>query len=118
MFAEWERPKLRRILSDPSAGVVVREHRDWLAGFGVERDMIEVLTSMCARLYGHRGARNWPCAVTAAGHEGVATRWQDVEPPVRPSLREQATQEAVKRQPRTGNRRARRGPPRRKARLP
>ena len=73
MFAEWERPKLRRILSDPSAGVVVREHRDWLAGFGVERDMIEVLTSMCARLYGHRGARNWPCAVTAAGHEGVGT---------------------------------------------
>src|SRR6185437_6216125 len=35
--------------------------------------MIEVLTSMCARLYGHRGARNWPCAVTAAGHEGVGT---------------------------------------------
>jgi transposase len=33
-------------------------------------------------------------------------------------VREQATQEAVKRQPRTGNRRARRGPPRRKARLP
>jgi hypothetical protein len=51
--------------------VIVREHRDWLAGFGVERDMIEVLTSMCARLYGHRGARNWPCAVTAAGHEGL-----------------------------------------------
>ncbi len=79
-----KRPKLRRILSDPSASVVVVEHRDRLARFGVEhleaalsaqgrriivadqgetvddlvRDMIEVLTSMCARLYGRRGARN------------------------------------------------------------
>ena len=65
-----KRPKLRRILSDPSATVVVVEHRDRLARFGVEhleaalgahgrrivvadsdettddlvRDMIEVLT--------------------------------------------------------------------------
>jgi putative resolvase len=79
-----KRPKLRRILSDPSASVVVVEHRDRLARFGVEhleaalaahgrrivvadpvettddlvRDTIEVLTSMCARLYGRRGARN------------------------------------------------------------
>jgi putative resolvase len=79
-----KRPKLRRILSDPSASVVVVEHRDRLARFEVEhleaalsahgrkvvvtdrvetaddlvRDMIEVLTSMCARLYGRRGARN------------------------------------------------------------
>lgn len=79
-----KRPRLRRILSDPSAAVVVVEHRDRLARFGVEhleaalsahgrrivvsdpgestedlvRDMIEVLTSMCARLYGRRGARN------------------------------------------------------------
>jgi len=79
-----KRPKLRRILSDPSVSVVVVEHRDRLARFGVEhleaalvahgreivvadpgettddlvRDMIEVLTSMCARLYGRRGARN------------------------------------------------------------
>lgn len=78
------RPKLTRILSDPSATVIVVEHRDRLARFGVEhlaaalaasgrriviaddgettddlvRDMIEVLTSMCARLYGRRGARN------------------------------------------------------------
>lgn len=89
------RPKLRRILSDPSASVVVVEHRDRLARFGVEhleaalaasgrrvvvadpgettddlvRDMIEVLTSMCARLYGRRGARNRAMrAVTAAKH--------------------------------------------------
>jgi putative resolvase len=87
------RPKLRRILSDPSAAVIVVEHRDRLARFGVEqlesalaaagrrvvvadpgetaddlvRDMIEVLTSMCARLYGRRGARNRAMrAITAA----------------------------------------------------
>jgi putative resolvase len=87
-----KRPKLRRILSDPSATVVVVEHRDRLARFEVEhleaafaahgrrivvadpgettddlvRDMIEVLTSMCARLYGRRGARKpGPRAVTA-----------------------------------------------------
>ena len=83
-------------LSDPSATVVVVEHRDRLARFGVEnleaalgahsrrivvadsgettddlvRDMIEVLTSMCARLYGRRGARNRAMrAVTAAKAE-------------------------------------------------
>jgi len=91
-----KRPKLRRVLSDPSASVIVVEHRDRLARFGVEhleaalsahgrqvvvadpgetvddlvRDMIEVLTLMCARLYGRRGARNRAMrAVTAARHE-------------------------------------------------
>lgn len=91
-----KRPKIRRILSDPSAAVVVVEHRDRLARFGVEhleaalsaqgrrivvtddgetaddlvRDMIEVLTSMCARLYGRRGARNRAMrAVTATKHD-------------------------------------------------
>ncbi len=90
-----KRPKLRRILSDPDAKVIVVEHRDRLARFGVEhleaalsaqgrrivvadpgettddlvRDMIEVLTSMCARLYGRRGARNRAMrAVTATKH--------------------------------------------------
>jgi putative resolvase len=93
------RPKLRRILSDPSASVVVVEHRDRLARFGVEhleaalsaqgrkvivtdqgetaddlvRDMIEVLTSMCARLYGRRGARNRAMrAVTATKQAEVS----------------------------------------------
>jgi len=93
-----KRPKLRRVLSDPSATVIVVEHRDRLARFGVEhldaalaaqgrrvlvadpgetaddlvRDMIEVLTSMCARLYGRRGARNRALrAVTAAKKAGV-----------------------------------------------
>jgi putative resolvase len=91
-----KRPKLRRMLSDPDANVIVVEHRDRLARFGVEhleaalsaqgrrivvadpgettddlvRDMIEVLTSMCARLYGRRGARNRAMrAVTAAKQE-------------------------------------------------
>jgi putative resolvase len=90
-----KRPKLRRILSDPDVKVIVVEHRDRLARFGVEhleaalaaqgrrivvadpgettddlvRDMIEVLTSMCARLYGRRGARNRAMrAVTATKH--------------------------------------------------
>jgi putative resolvase len=91
-----KRPKLRRILSDPDAKVIVVEHRDRLARFGVEhleaalsaqgrrivvadagettddlvRDMVEVLTSMCARLYGRGGARNRAMrAVTATKRE-------------------------------------------------
>jgi putative resolvase len=89
------RPKLRRLLADPKATMIVVEHRDRLARFGVEhleaalsaqgrrlvvvdpgessddlvRDMIEVLTSFCARLYGRRGARNRALrAVTCAKH--------------------------------------------------
>lgn len=91
-----KRPKLRRILSDPDARVIVVEHRDRLARFRVEHleaalsaqgrrivvadpgettddlvcDMIEVLTGMCARLYGRRGARNRAMrAVTEAKRE-------------------------------------------------
>jgi putative resolvase len=78
-----DRVKLRKILADPQVSRIVVEHRDRLAPFGVEdleaalaatgraiivlnpdevkddlvRDMIEVLTSMCARLYGRRSAR-------------------------------------------------------------
>src|SRR5215218_2608730 len=78
------RPKLRRVLADPRAAMIVVEHRDRLARFGVEHleaalsaqgrrlvvvdpgeasedlvgDMVELLTSFCARLYGRRGARN------------------------------------------------------------
>ena len=74
------RPKLRRLLSDPSVMLLVVEHRDRLARFGVEHleavlaahgrsllvldssegdgDLLaEVLTLMCARLYGRRSAR-------------------------------------------------------------
>ncbi|MGY4394675.1 putative resolvase [Streptomyces sp. TE12347] len=78
-----KRRKLHRILADPKAVVIVVEHRERLARFGVEhlesvlaassrklvvldpdeveddlvRDMTEVLTSMCARLYGRRAAK-------------------------------------------------------------
>lgn len=86
-------PKLMRLLADPAAAVIVVEHRDRPARFGVEhleaalaahgrrlvvadssettddlvRDMIEVSTSMCARLHGRRETRNRALrAVTAA----------------------------------------------------
>lgn len=95
-----KRPQLRRVLSDPDATVIVVEHRDRLARLGVEhlqaalaaqgrrivvadpgeatddvvRDMIEVLTWMCARLYGRRGARNRAMrAVTATRREPGGT---------------------------------------------
>lgn len=76
------RPKLRTLLADAAVTTIVVEHRDRLARFGVEhldaalsaqsrrivvlddteleddlvRDVTEVLTSMCARLYGRRSA--------------------------------------------------------------
>jgi putative resolvase len=93
------RPKLRRVLADPRAAMIVVEHRDRLARFGVGHleaalsaqgrrlvmvdpeetsddlvgDMIEVLTSFCARLYGRRGTRNRAlravtCAKNPPGH--------------------------------------------------
>jgi putative resolvase len=78
------RTKLRRLLADPAVRTVVVEHRDRLGRMNVElveaalsaggrslvvldpaerdddlvRDMTEVLTSFCARLYGRRSARN------------------------------------------------------------
>jgi putative resolvase len=79
-----KRPELKQLLADPQATTIVVEHQDWLARFGVEhldaarsaqgrelivvdpgetaddlvRDMIDVLTSFCARLYDRRGACN------------------------------------------------------------
>src|SRR6266540_1037393 len=89
----------RRLPADPTVTMIVVEHRDRLARFGVEyleaalgaqgrrlvvvdageatddlvRDMIDVLTSFCARLYGRRGARNRAlravtCAKRSPGH--------------------------------------------------
>jgi putative resolvase len=78
------RPKARRLLADPAVSAVVVEHRDRLGRMNTElvesalsahgrrlvvlddgevdgdlvRDMVEVLTSFCARLYGRRSARN------------------------------------------------------------
>lgn len=78
------RPKVRRLLADPGVCLVVVEHRDRLGRMNTElveaalaaagrrlvvldesevtddlvRDMVEVLTWFCARLYGRRSARN------------------------------------------------------------
>lgn len=86
---DGNRPKLRQLLSDPTVTTLVVEHRDRLARFGVEhleaalaaqsrrivvlddseiaddlvRDVAEVLTPMCARLYGRRFASK--CAKAA-----------------------------------------------------
>jgi putative resolvase len=87
------RRRLMRLLADQAISTIVVEHRDRLARFGGEyleaalraqgrrvvvtdpggttadlgRDMVEVLTAFCARLYGRRGARNRARrAITAA----------------------------------------------------
>jgi putative resolvase len=89
------RTKVRELLADPKVSTIVIEHRDRLARFGVEyleaalaahgrgivvlndtevaddlvRDMTEVLTAMCARLYGRRSAsRRAAAAVHAAAN--------------------------------------------------
>jgi putative resolvase len=81
---DGRRRKLLRVLKDPLVGRIVVEHRDRLARFGFEmleaalyasgkrlvvveegevkddlvRDLLEILTSACGRLYGRRSARN------------------------------------------------------------
>lgn len=78
------RSKAKRLLADPAVTTVVVEHKDRLGCMNVElveaalsatgrrlvvlddgeveddlvRDMVEVLTSFCARLYGRRSAKN------------------------------------------------------------
>jgi putative resolvase len=97
------RPKLRRLLADPAVTTVVVTYRDRLARMNAElveaalsahgrrlvvlddgevtddliRDLVEVLTSFCARLYGRRSARNRAlkalrCAERDVGPAGVA----------------------------------------------
>jgi len=79
-----KRPKLLKLLTDSTVTRIVVEHRDRLARFGVEyieaalqaqgrmlivaemgeqkldlvQDFIDVVTSMCARIYGRRAASN------------------------------------------------------------
>lgn len=92
-----KRRKLLRALRDPGVSEIIVEHRDRLARFGSEyieavlnsrgaqflvadstelrddlvRDMIDVLTSFCARLYGRRAAKNRAKKVLEAiQHEG------------------------------------------------
>lgn len=78
------RPKLKKLLLNSNIKIIIVEHTDRLMRFGVEyveatlaaqerklvvvdpgelkddlvQDMIEVLTSFCARLYGRRSAKN------------------------------------------------------------
>lgn len=78
------RSKVKRLLADPGVTTIVVEHKDRLGRMNVElveaalstagrrlvvlddgeveddlvRDMVEVLTSFCARVYGRRSARN------------------------------------------------------------
>lgn len=93
-----KRPRLARLLADASATRIIVEHRDRLARFGVEhlgaalsaqgrmglfvdegevdddlvREMTEVLTSFCARLYGRRGARNRALRAITTAKNGEA----------------------------------------------
>ena len=87
-----KRRKLLRLLSDAKVGAIVVEHRDRFARFGSEYleaalaasgrrlivvdaaemnddlvpDMISVLTSFCARMYGRRSARNRAISIERA----------------------------------------------------
>jgi predicted site-specific integrase-resolvase len=87
-----KRRKLLRLLNDSKVGAIVVEHRDRFARFGSEyleaslaasgrrlivvdssemnddlvQDMIAVLTSFCARLYGRRSARNRAISIERA----------------------------------------------------
>lgn len=89
------RRKFLRLLGDPHVGVIVAEHRDRVCRFGFEyvsaalsangrkilvvdeseveddlvRDMTEVLTSLCARLYGRRGAAKRAAAARSAARD-------------------------------------------------
>jgi putative resolvase len=98
-----KRPRLRRLLADPAVTTVAVTHRDRLARMNTElveaalaahgrrlvalnddevaddlvRDVVEVLTSFCARLYGRRSARNRAlkalrCAERDVGPAGAA----------------------------------------------
>lgn len=89
------RRKLNRLLSDPTVTSIIVEHRDHLARMNaglvesalkaqgrrvivvddteldddLARDMTEVLTSFCARLYGRRAAKHKAEAALKAAHD-------------------------------------------------
>ena len=93
-----QRPKIRRLLGDPTVGIVVVGHLDRLGRMNTElieaaletsnrrvvviddteidddlvRDMTEVMTSFCARLYGRRGAQNRAKAALTRAQEETA----------------------------------------------
>ena len=91
-----DRRRLRRLVADHTVGTIVVEHRERLSRFGFEyvdaalagrgarilvmdegeleddlvRDATEVMTSLCARLYGRRAARRRAERALAAAREG------------------------------------------------
>ena len=91
-----DRRRLRRLVGDHTVGTIVVEHRERLSRFGFEyvdaalagrgarilvmdegeleddlvRDVTEVMTSLCARLYGRRSARRRAVRALAAAREG------------------------------------------------
>ena len=91
-----DRRRLRRLVVDRTVGTIVVEHRERLSRFGFEcleaalagrgarilvmeereleddlvRDATEVLTSLCARLYGRRSARRRAERALRAAQEG------------------------------------------------
>ena len=91
------RRRFLKLLRDPEVAVIVCEHRDRVCRFGFEyvaaalgahgrsivvvddteaaddpvRDMTEVLTSLCARVYGRRGAAKRAAAAAAAARSAV-----------------------------------------------
>jgi predicted site-specific integrase-resolvase len=91
-----KRRKFLALLGDPSVSAIVVEHRDRFARFGAEyveaaltaqgrkllvmdpagvdddlvRDVTEILTSLCARLYGRRAAANRAARAVAAATAG------------------------------------------------
>ena len=88
--------RLRRLVADHTVGTIVVEHQERLSRFGFEyveaalagrgarilvvdeaeleddlvRDVTEVMTSLCARLYGRRSARRRAERALAAAQEG------------------------------------------------
>ena len=94
------RAKVRRLLADPKVTVVVVEHRDRLGRVNTElvesalwahgrrlvvldagevhddlvRDRVEVLTSLCARLYGRGSARNRALKAIGCAQRDVGPR--------------------------------------------
>ena len=91
---DGHRPKLLKVLHDPTIGILVVEHRDRLIRFGFEsvaaalaatgrkvlgveeaevaddlvRDRTEVFTPSCARLYSRRSARHRAASAVAHPH--------------------------------------------------
>ncbi len=97
---DGSRAKVRRLLADPAVTVVAVEHRDRLGRMNTElveaalsahnrrlvvldtsevtddlvRDMVEVLTWFCGRLYGRRSARNRALKALGCAQQDIGPR--------------------------------------------